>query len=729
FIFFKLINFNIFLGISEILVLEYLFQSCVIFSTIFVILFLPTYPIFLILIKENNFSFLENLSLTIVVNSALYIFLGYIGYWISIPITGFFFFYLALIIFLVLIFIVIYGEWKNKAYSFIKPKKISKINQEQINKDTLYRFFKKKIHLNAILLILFIFLICIMNIYKFSYFVGTDPWLHILNSQRITNENSIPIREYHGELGLSIFGAIINFFSGLNHVLIPKFFIFYTFFVSALIFYNISLRVFKNQNLACFSVFILEFSSLGFSTMMLQYWPSGSALINCLAVFFLLYVRLQNFISLKRPKKKDILSNIFFFYIIITIIFISAVLTHVVTSIIFLISYIWLYFIYFLKDYKRGFDFIFLVGLFGIFLILSYFGIGSGHYWFLIPLNLSWYIILFTIIGGITAGAILFWRLQKSITFEKGRFSSVIRGEKNDFYKKIEDKIIIPLILSILILIVVILLIVNLFWLKIEIINIFYITEIILLSAFSIWGMILFQKKPRGKPIFIWGLSLIILLAIGFIFNILILSNLIWQRILYLLPPFIVIGFISYIYKLIRLNKFKNFRLKFIILIIITYSLFASYFYESVSYEVFDVKKRDVSPIQWYSNATREKNVIFTKKGWIYVFNYYDFLFNNQNGSFFYNRNFIFLKNETDLFPPNNHINESGINILQKIKNDYNTDVYIIFAGEYPINKEGELFGKLSKDELEEYYNLDYINKICSSKTMKGVETPLYWII
>ena len=729
FIFFKLIKFNTFLGISEIFILEYLFQSLVIFSTVFTILFLPTYPILFILTKKNKLGFLENLSLTIIINSAFYIFLGYIGYWISIPITGFFFFYSALIFFLLLISIVIVSERKKGIYHFIKPKIILKRRQEEIKEFSLYKSFKKKIPLNAILLIFFILLICIMNIIKFSYFVGTDPWLHILNSQIITNENSIPIKEYHGELGLSIFGAVIHFFSGLNHVLIPKFFVFYTFFLSALIFYNISLRIFKNQNLAFFSVFILEFSSLGFSTMMLQYWPSGSALIKCIAIFFLFYVRLQSFIKLELPQKKEILSNIFFFYIIISIVFVSAVLTHVVTSIIFLISYIWLYFIYFLKNYKRGFDFIFLIGLFGIFLLLSYFGIGSGHYWFLISFNISWYLLLFVIIAGITAGAILFWRLQKSIIFDKGRFSSVIKGERSSFYKKIEERIIIPLILSILVLLVVVLLILNLFWIRIEIINIFYITEIILISAFAIWGMALFQKKPRGKPIFIWGLGLIIVLAIGFSFNVFILSNLIWQRILYLIPPFIVIGFISYIYKLIKLNKFENFKYKFIILMILSFSLFTSYFYESVSYQVFEVKKRDASSIQWYSNNTKNKNVIITKFGWNHVFNYYDHLFSDQDGSFTYNENLIFLKNETDLFPPNNHINKTGINILRKIKSEYDTDVYIIFAREYIINKAGDLFGQLTKEELEEYYTRNYLNKILSSKTVNGAETPLYWVI
>ena len=47
----------------------------------------------------------------------------------------------------------------------------------------------------------------------------------------------------------------------------------------------------------------------------------------------------------------------------------------------------------------------------------------------------------------------------------------------------------------------------------------------------------------------------------------------------------------------------------------------------------------------------------------------------------------------------------------------------------YIINKGFELFGKLSQDELEEYYDLDYLDKICSSKTEGGGETPMFWVI
>lgn len=728
FVFLRLINFDTVLGISDIIILEFIFQFAVIFSSIFIILFLPTYPLLFVLVKKGGITTFEKFGLTIVLNSAFYIFLGYFGYWIGISLSGFFFFYGLLISFFIIVCYIVFNEFKNETYIFLRPKKLKINNSEKLEQFSILEFLKSKISLNTLLLLIFISLICVLNITKFGIFVGTDPWLHILNSRIITEENILPLNGYHGTMGISIFGAVINFFSGVSHLLIPKYFVIYTYFLSAIIFYSITLRIFKRKNLALFSVFILEFSSLGFSNMMLQYWPSGSALIKCLAIFLLLYIRLQNFIKLEQPTKKEILLNIFMIYSLTSLIFISAVLTHVITSMIFLFSFLWIYLIYFLRDYKRGIDLIFLVGLMGIFMILNIFGIGSGHYWFFIPLSLSWYYLFLIGSVGAIAGGILLWKIQKSIKFTKGRFKSVITGKSNPHFKKVEDKVIIPFIFSILIIIAICLLIVDLMWIDIGVINIFYISEIIMLSAFAVWGLILFQKKPKGKPLFIWALGLFILLGVGFVFNILILSNLIWQRILYLIPPVIVIGFITYIYKIIKLRKISTFQMKFLILFIITFSLLTSYFYQSVSFEVFTLKRRDISSINWYSNNTSDKNVLITEFGWNNVFKYYSYN-SDTNGTLAYEGNFYNLKYEIDLFPPENHFDQNGTNILTQIKEDYNTDVYLLFAESYIINKGFELFGQLSQDELEEYYTLNYLNKICSSKTEGGAETPIFWVI
>ncbi|MHA1884873.1 MAG: hypothetical protein ACW96S_07470, partial [Promethearchaeota archaeon] len=703
------------------------FQPIFLLSTGFIVLFLPSYPLFFVILKNTKFNFLEKLSLTIIINATFYILSGYLGFLFGIPLTGLFFLVSLIIVYFSIIFYVIYCEIAKGSYTFIRSKESSKIVSEKASNFSLIRYIKVNVPINGCLLITFISLICVLNIVRVSFFAGTDPWLHIFNSKIITQLNYLPIGNYHKTMGLNIFEAVISFFSGLDHILIPRYFMFYTFFVSSLIFYNISLRIFRNRNLAFFSVFILEFSSLGFSTMMLQYWPSGFSLNMFLMIFFLLYMRLQNLIKIERPLKQAILSDLPVTYILIFIIFIGAILTHIITSLIFLISFLWLYVIYFFKDRNRGIDFLFLCGLLGITVILINLGIGSGQFGFF-TINISWYYIVMVGVVGVVAGTLVLWKIQKSIVFTKGRYRALI-GRKDSYYKIIGDKIIIPLIFTILIALTILLLIINIVWFNFVVINILNVSEILLLSSFAIVGLFLFQKKPRGKPLYLWGLGLALLLAIGFILNLLIFSNMIWQRILYLIPPIIVIGFISYIYKLVKTNSIKFKWINIVLLATIIFSLFTTYYNESVSHDIFNLKKSEVNTMQWYDTYTSNQNAILTEFGWGYVFNYYDFPFNDKNEASYYNANIYLLTAVTDLFPPSSHINESGVNLLREIKEKYSADVYIIFEGDYVINRGFELFGGLTPKENEEYYSLSYLNKICSSTTDNGEKIPLYWVI
>ncbi len=704
----------------------FLFRPITLLSTIFIILFLPTYPIFYTILQKKRFTFLEKLSLTIVIDLIFFIFLGYFGSFLGIPITGGFFFCGIIICYLAILLYIAYFEVKTNKYDFFKVEKIQHANNKRAENFSLSKYLKNLIPLNGFFLIIFIFLICILNVVRVSYFGGTDPWLHILNSRIITEFNFIPFENYHKTMGLNIFEAVITFFSGVDHALIPRYFVFYTFFLSSLIFYNISLRIFKNQHLAIFSVFILEFSSLGFSIMMIQYWPSGLSLIMCLMVFFLLYNRLQNFVQLEPPIKRIILKNIISTYILITLIFVGAILTHVITAAIFLFSFLWLYLIYFLKDQSRGIDFIFLLGLLLVFLLFIAMGIGSDHFRFFIPQNIPWYFLPSIGIAGIVSGAFILWKILKTIDFTKGKFKSTIKGKK---YNKLEKKVVIPFIYIISTLLMISILILNIIWFDFKVINILNTSEIVLFSALSFWGLIIFQKKPKGKILLIWGSALVILLLLGLIFNIFAINVLVWERILYLLPPIIVIGFISYIYKLIKSGSIKNIRLKLFILGIITFSLFTTYFNESSSFEIFTMKKREVSTLQWYSNNTSNNNIVLAEFGWNYVINYYDYPFDNITKALLYNKSISIIARVEDLFPPDNHINESGVNKLREIKKKYDSEMYIIFEDDYIIDKGFELFGRLTPEQSEEYYNLVYLNKICSSKTEDNREIPLFWVI
>ncbi len=705
-----------------------LLQIFLLFSTIFAIMFLPFYPVFFIILKKKTFNFLEKLSITIIVDLAFYILGGYIGFGLGFSITNLFYFVILVVTYGILIISIIVIDLKTNKYRCFKIKTAT--NNNLISKEfSLKDYLTKTVSLNAALLLTFLLLLCIMNVVRVVYFFGTDPWLHIFIIKLITIKHYLPTEEYHQTLGLHLFAAVIQFFSGVDYLLIPKYFVFYTFFVSALIFYNILMKVFKNQDLALLGVFILEFSSLNFSYMMYQFWPSGLSVILCLFIFYLLYARLQDFIKIERPSKKEILNNMILNYAIIGVVFISSMFTHVLTTILFLLSFIWIYFIYFLKDYRRGFDFLFLCLLLGIFLLFSYFGFGMEHYWFITPIELPMYILASAgVIGAISFG-ILVWRLRKSIVFTKGKFKLAIQGKEYPYYKTLEDRIIVPLAFGLVILFTVLFFIGNLMWFNLNISNVFVGFEILILSAFALWGLILFQKKARGKLFLLWGLYFFVVFLGAFAIDSFTNNLKIWARIFYLMPPLIVIGFLAYIFKLIKMKNVGTLKLKGVVLIIISFSLFATLYHETVNIGEFNLKHTDTTSIKWFSKYTSGDKVIITKFGWDYAFVYYDYPYGKGGENLERKDVHKAIDYKENLFDPDNHIDDNGTNRLQEIKSEEGTDVYIMYDDFYFLNDGWNTYGQLSEEDKEKYNNADYLNKIHSAKNEDGDEIPLYWVI
>jgi len=728
FVFLNLINLNEILGLSQIFCLESLFQVAVIFGMIFVVLFLPTYPIFFIIYKSKAYTFLEKLSLTIITNLTFYILVGYIGYVINIPLTGLFFFITLVIFFFIIISYVIYQEFTNERYIFFRAFKSSDKNKAGINSFSLIDVLKQKFSLNGILLIIFILLVCILNLLRFVYFFGTDPWLHITIIKKISVINYLPYTEYYGTLGFHIFGAVIHFFSGIDVILVPRYFIFYTFFVSALVCYNLFLRIFKNQNLALFGVFILSFSSLNFSYEMLQFWPTSIAVILSLYIFFLLYVRLQNFIQIDRPTKQEIKKDLYFNYVLITLIFIASLLTHALITAVLLITYIFIYLIYFVKDYKRGSDFLLLIILMGIFLIFYTFTLISKHFQLLLGSNFSipWYIF----VGAGIGGGLFIWRFQNSILYTTGRYTATIKGEQYSYYKTIEDKYIIPIAFGSVVFFTLFFLVGTILWFDIDVSNVFVGFEILILAAFGIWGFVLYQKKPRGKPLFIWGVGFAFIIAVVALYDIVFGSNSkFWSRLIYLSAPIIVMGFISYLYKLIKLGSFDKLWPRLFILFIVGFSVSVTFYSESVISVEFNLKERETTTIMWFSNHTSEKKVIIAEFGYDYVFMYYDFPYDDKDESLRSQDLHFFIKYTDNLFNPDNHFYENGTNVLQELKEMYGTDVYIMLDDFYFLNLGWDVYGQLTEDQMEEYYNMEYLDRIYNSKSESGEESPLYWVI
>ncbi len=726
---FKLIDLNIILGISAIPALNIIFNLLVILSAIYVILFMPSFPIFFIIFRKKNFNFLEKLSLTIIINLSYYIFLGYIGFYATNEVNVHFLYFSMISTFFSIIVYIFFTEIKTKKFILFRPYKIRTQIDFKYKQFSLINLLKLKIKLTSFLLIIFLLLNCILNVVRFDYFYGTDAWLHVTIVKLISEMNYLPINEYYGSLGFHLFSSTLHSFSGIDIILLAKYFVFYTILISALVLYNLLMLIFKNKNLALFGVFILEFSYLGFNYMMYQYWPASLALIQGLFIFYLLYKRFLNHIKSDKPSKKIIYQNIFFYYTLITMVFISATLTHSLTIIVLLISLISVFFIYFLKDVKRGIDFILLSILLIIFIFLNQIGLGTEHFFFLEQIKDYWMeLILFSILFSLPL-CFLIWRIKNSITFTTGRYEVVIEGQDLSYYKKIEDKFFIPITILIAIICTIIFFIANILIFKVSSTTLLVVFQLVMFIIIGIWGMILFQKDPKGKIFFVWMLVLALIMIAVFLFELVFPSQFYMMRILYISSPILAIGCLAYFYKLIKINKINSRKIKAFFIIFITFSLISSYFHDFAIIDEVSLKKQEVSNFQWLSNNNNNKSVIITEFGFKYILMYYDYPYEDNNRELSPEEIHLFVKHYLDLFPPDNHFNESGYNILQELKKENNSDVYITLDDFYYLNTGWEVYGHLNQEELERYYDLSYINKIYSSKNEYGTEKPLYWVI
>lgn len=726
-VFFNLIGISVFLEINNMYIFQFFFKLICLLSTAFIVIFLPFYPLFFIIFRNKNFNFLEKISLTIVANLTLYILSAYLGNIFEIPITGYFFFLLTLVIyFSLLIFIIIYEE-RTKTSLFLKVEEFSVDKQSFYESFSILNYFKRRIPLSGILVVIFLILMSILNGVRFSYFYGTDAMYHIFMVKLINNLNYLPVDQYFGALGLHLFAALIHFFTGIDHLLLAQYFSFYTFLVSGLLIYNILKRIFKNRNLAILGVFLVEFTSLGFSNTMYQFWPTSLASIQSLYIFFLLYVRLENFVKEEPPRKKEIFSNLTFTYIFIILIYISALFTHSLIATIYVVSFAFIFLIYFTRSYKRGIDFVILCTCLGAFVILFNISGISAHWTIVDILGLPWY---FLVIGGVIAFLIVL-KLRSGIKFEKNRFKLVISGQKYGYYKKIEDKLIFPIFLSFSAIFLISALVVNYNFLDLYFSRLLIALEFFIMIFFGTWGLILFQKNPRGKSLLLWLFGMTIIYLAAFSLDVFVLHEFWSGRILLLISPVLIFGFISYLYKLIKLNSITTIKIKIFILSVVIFTFFAQF-----SNQLFDIDdkeyslhKREVYSLQWYSRYTSDVNFIICEFGIPYVVMYFEYPYEEHNKSILLSDLIHFKQAPKGYFKPADHFYPNGTNKLQQMKEDLNTDIYLILDDNYMAFTGFDVFERLTEEEMEEYYSMDYMNKICSSKSENGIEFPYYWVI
>ncbi len=107
---------------------------------------------------------------------------------------------------------------------------------------------------------------------------------------------------------------------------------------------------------------------------------------------------------------------------------------------------------------------------------------------------------------------------------------------------------------------------------------------------------------------------------------------------------------------------------------------------------------------------------------------YYDYPFEDKNKNLTLESIHYFLIVDNQFSHPNLHIS-NGSNILKNLKSSYNTDVILILPKDYYSPFSLRFFDQLSEEEIEAYYSLEYLNRICSTKGENGEETSYYWVI
>ena len=729
-IFLQIIGIGSLLQVNDLIVLEYTFKSLDLVCTAFVLLFLPTYPIFFFIAKYNGFKLLEKISLTIITNLSFYIISGIIAQDLNAPLVPVYFFSFTFYLYSGLVVFSFFLGSRFMQVNILQIK-MSEISQEQfISTISIKSLFKKYFSLNQGLLILFIFLFIILDYVRGGFFVGTDPWIHlsIIKSASITYQ--LPVNEYYGAMGLHVFSLVFYYFSGMDLLLIPRIYLWYSFPISGLVSYCLFKRIFKNKNLATFGVYILTFSSLGFTYMMYQYWPSGLALLQMLMVFLILYIRQPIYTGENPPNKLAIRNQIIEHYLPIILIFTSSLITHSLITMIILISYLWIYLVFFVVNRQRGFDLFILLGLVGIFMGFLLSGNNTGHFRVFNYIFNAYplFIIILGLLGGASLLLLPLWFFKKHTSFSKGKYGSIISGKKRDLFTRISD---MHLFLGVSILGIVFTIsyfIINLIVLNADISFVLVGFELMLIILFSLFGIGIFQYKPRGKSLWLWFLALLFLVIAGILFNSLTETLNFFTRIFYISSVVIVIGFVSYIYKLIHNGVIRDWKAKIFIGFIVSYSLIASFIDINNSVQFFSLKNYEVDSIEWYSNYTSNTNVIIAEYGWEHVFVYYDYPFGNTNVPF--KEIYVYIYADNQYMSPDNHILENGTNILIQLKEQNpGSNVYLFLSDYYLLPTGSSLFGRLTKEQVAAYYNLTYLNRIFSAKLETGEDLPIYWVI
>ncbi|MHA1478115.1 MAG: hypothetical protein ACTSPU_07940, partial [Promethearchaeota archaeon] len=136
-------NLDVILQLDTYLLLNSLLQFSWMASSIFIILFLPSYPFFFKIYKSVRFNPLEKLGLTIVFNMSFYIVIGYFGNGLGFILDANYFFMLLLVVFSSLLAIILIFRIRNKGKKAFKFNTSSKKKKKKYENFSFSAYLKK----------------------------------------------------------------------------------------------------------------------------------------------------------------------------------------------------------------------------------------------------------------------------------------------------------------------------------------------------------------------------------------------------------------------------------------------------------------------------------------------------------------------------------------------------------------------------------------------------------
>ncbi|MBD3201165.1 MAG: hypothetical protein GF316_14205 [Candidatus Lokiarchaeota archaeon] len=697
---------------------------------IVIVLFLPLYPLYFFIFDFNDKKPLEKLAYTFVSNLSFYIICGYIGQLSGLALNSIFFFLVVIITFITLVILAILRAFKDYNENTLRENS-ENISQPHIS---LKKYIQKLLfcNINSILLCSFLFLLGALFLVAFSVFHSLDSLYHITIIKVIDTRKQLPLDDYFGSMGLHILGIAFHYFSGVDFLEIPKFYVFYSIPIFSVILFILLKKAFKNKNVAIFGVFFIEGGSVIIIRTMNIFWPTGLTLCQMLFIFYLLYSRAEKFIEKDTIEMSDIMKNIRLTYPLIITLFITSILTHSLIALILLITYAWVFLLYFIRDLRRGIDILIIIFLFLLIFIFIFLDLGVGHLRFLILIdpqviqNLNIYFIIFGL-GGLLIGLMIIRKYVRDIKFTNKTIFFNFSKNEIESVKKFEKRVIIPFVTFLIVGVSIVLFSVNP-WFGFLSSKIILFVKFTVVLFLGIWGYKAIDTSSKGQFLFRWFIGGLLLVIVGTLFDVLFLKQYYFGRIIEISMFLLLIGFVAYYYKMFKLGLMKQQIFKIFLIFIITFSLIGT-FMEMENYE--QVQKRDLQVFQQYAKFSNDSNIFLIEFGFQHGLNYFYYPYEENNKSIRISSIQIYVyfgENEIiyDYLDPDTHFNEIGENVLQKLKKQYQNDVYFLLTERVSTSA---FKNDIPIETLEEYYNMSYLSRVFSAKAIDGSERPLYWIV